>query len=395
MAIEIITIGTELLLGDILDTNARAIALALRESGLDLHWISTVGDNPSRIAQSLRQATSRAEGVITTGGLGPTVDDPTREAAAEAFGLPLEFRPELWEAISARMSRWGRTPTENNRRQAFLPRGALPIENPVGTAPGFIVETSSSAVLSLPGVPREMEHMLKATVIPYLREKLGAPSLIRSTVLHLVGLGESQIDERVGDLERLSNPTVGLAAHSGIIDVRITAKGDHPDQVQSALTRIASEVRRRLPEAVFGQDDETLEEDILARLALRALRLATVEWGTGGKLSGRLGATSGSRSYSAGLTLPGSAADLAEVKAPHRIGDASAKPVDPGPLGPARYTRFRSSHRDCEPGGGSGDLAHLQWTARECRTMGSQRGSVPRVETDPLGRNCFPKIRLI
>ncbi|MGA2112654.1 MAG: CinA family nicotinamide mononucleotide deamidase-related protein [Anaerolineales bacterium] len=314
MAIEILTIGTELLLGDILDTNARAIALALRESGLDLHWISTVGDNASRIAQSLRLATSRAEGVITTGGLGPTVDDPTREAAAEAFGLPLEFRPELWEGISARMSRWGRAPTENNRRQAFLPRGALPIENPVGTAPGFIVETSSSAVLSLPGVPREMEHMLNATVIPYLREKSGAPSLIRSTVLHLVGLGESQIDDRVGDLERLSNPTVGLAAHSGIIDVRITAKGNHPDQVQSALTRIASEVRRRLPEAVFGQDDETLEEDILARLAARALRLATVEWGTGGKLSGRLGATQARESYSAGLTLPGSAADLAEVK---------------------------------------------------------------------------------
>ncbi len=314
MAIEIITIGTELLLGDILDTNARAIALALRESGLDLHWISTVGDNPSRIAQAVRQASSRAEGVITTGGLGPTVDDPTREAAAEAFGLPLEFRPELWEAISARMSRWGRTPTENNRRQAFLPKGALPIENPVGTAPGFIVETASSALLSLPGVPREMEHMLKATVIPYLQEKLGARSLIRSTVLHLVGLGESQIDERVADLEQLSNPTVGLAAHSGIIDVRITAKGDHPAQLLASLAQMASEVRKRLPEAVFGQDEETLEQVVLSRLALRALTLATVEWGTGGRLSGRLGATSAPGSYAGGLTLGGSASGPAEVR---------------------------------------------------------------------------------
>lgn len=314
MASEILTIGTELLLGDILDTNARVIALALRESGLDLHWISTVGDNPNRIAQSLQLATSRAQSVITTGGLGPTVDDPTREAVSQAFDLPLEFRPELWEEISARMSRWGRTPTENNRRQAFLPRGALAIKNPVGTAPGFIVETASSAVLSLPGVPREMEHMLHATVIPFLRDKSGARSLIRSTVLHLIGLGESQIDDRIGDLEQLSNPTVGLAAHSGIIDVRITAKGDQLDQVQSDLARIASEVRRRLPEAVLGQDEETLEEVILAHLGNLGSSLATVEWGTGGKLSGRLGDARASQAYSAGLVLPGPAADLAEVK---------------------------------------------------------------------------------
>jgi nicotinamide-nucleotide amidase len=314
MALETITIGTELLLGEILDTNARAIALALREVGLDLHWISTVGDNPTRIAQSLRQAASRAQGVITTGGLGPTVDDPTREAAAEAFGRPLEFHPELWEAISERMSRWGRTPSQNNRRQAFLPEGALPIQNPVGTAPGFIIELPESSLLSLPGVPREMEHMLHATVIPYLREKLGTRSLIRSTVLHLVGLGESQIDERVADLEQLSNPTVGLAAHSGIIDVRITAKGDRLDLLQASLSQVAIEVRRRLPEAVFGQDEETLEASVLHRLADRALTLATVEWGPGGRLSGRLGATPLSGAYLAGLALPGTANNLAEVR---------------------------------------------------------------------------------
>jgi hypothetical protein len=159
-----------------------------------------------------------------------------------------------------------------------------------------------------------MEHMLKATVIPYLQEKLGARSLIRSTVLHLVGLGESQIDERVADLERLSNPTVGLAAHSGIIDVRITAKGDHPAQLLASLAQMASEVRKRLPEAVFGQDEETLEQVVLSRLALRTLTLATVEWGTGGRLSGRLGATSAPGSYAGGLTLGGSAAGPAEVR---------------------------------------------------------------------------------
>ena len=139
---EIITIGTELLLGETTDTNTRFIARLLRSLGVDLYRTQTIGDNVGRIAETVRLALTRADIVITTGGLGPTVDDPTRQAIAEACDAPLEFHPELWEQITARIARYGRIPTENQKRQAYIPKGAIVIENPVGTAPAFIVEIS-------------------------------------------------------------------------------------------------------------------------------------------------------------------------------------------------------------------------------------------------------------
>jgi competence/damage-inducible protein CinA-like protein len=313
MAVEVITIGTELLLGDILDSNAQFIARALREAGIDLFWKTTVGDNPERIAEAVRLALSRAEAVITTGGLGPTVDDPTREAVARATGRPLEFRPELWQQIQDRMARWARAFPDNNRRQAYLPQGAMAIENPVGTAPGFIVEAEHSCVLTLPGVPREMQHMLGEAVIPYLRSRLGVQAMFRSRVLHLAGVGESVIDEKIGEFETLGNPTVGLAAHNGIIDVRITAKGEREAELAAEIGRLEAEIRRRLAEAVFGADDETLEGVTLRRAAEKGERVAVVEWGTGGKLGGRLAAAGFPETFVGGLTLPGLAASLESV----------------------------------------------------------------------------------
>jgi nicotinamide-nucleotide amidase len=156
---EIITIGTEILLGEILDTNAQYLARALRDAGVDLYRKTTVGDNTRRIAQAIQQAQERCDIVITTGGLGPTVDDPTREAVALAVGVETEFRPELWEQIESRFRRFNRQPTENNKRQAYVPRGALAVENPVGTAPAFIVENGEQAIISLPGVPSEMKYL--------------------------------------------------------------------------------------------------------------------------------------------------------------------------------------------------------------------------------------------
>src|SRR5210317_331623 len=147
---EIITIGTELLLGETIDTNTRYIARALRDEGVDLYRTSTIGDNPERIAEIVREGLQRAEIIITTGGLGPTVDDPTREAVALAMDVKTEFKPELWEQIQERFQRHGRTPTENNKRQAYIPEGAVPIENSVGTAPAFIGETKKHAIISLP-----------------------------------------------------------------------------------------------------------------------------------------------------------------------------------------------------------------------------------------------------
>src|SRR4030066_1722983 len=156
---EIITIGTELLLGEIVDTNSHFIARCLRDAGIDLYRKTTVGDNVKRIAFAIQQALERCDIVITSGGLGPTVDDPTRDAVALAVGMTSEYHPELWEQIKARFLRYGRVPTENNRRQAYIPKGAIAIENPVGTAPIFIVELGNQVIISLPGVPREMETL--------------------------------------------------------------------------------------------------------------------------------------------------------------------------------------------------------------------------------------------
>ena len=290
---EIITIGTEILLGDILDTNAPFIARSLRASGVDLYRKTSVGDNAHRIANIIREALERAQIVITTGGLGPTVDDPTREAVALAFGVPSEFRSDLWEQIQARFRRFHRSPTENNKRQAYVPQGAIAIENPVGTAPSFIVERADHCVISLPGVPSEMEYLLEHAVIPYLRDHYHLRGIIKTRILHTAGAGESQIDDLVGDLEQLSNPSVGLAAHSGQVDVRIVAKAESEAEADRMLEKTEATVRQRLKEWVYGVDDETLPEVVMQTLSARGWKLAVVECGLGGELIGKLASTPG------------------------------------------------------------------------------------------------------
>jgi nicotinamide-nucleotide amidase len=285
---EILTIGTEILLGEILDTNARQIAISLRENGFDLFRKTTVGDNTDRIAQAIQEALMRSEIIITTGGLGPTVDDPTREAVALATGVRVEFRPELWEQIQDRFRRYNRQPTENNRRQAYIPQGAIAVENPVGTAPAFIVEIGNRCVISLPGVPSEMEHLLQHMIIPYLLDRYQIHSLIKMRILHTAGIGESQIDDLMGDLEFLSNPTVGLAAHSGQVDVRIVAKAENEVDASNAIKTIEDELRKRLGDWVYGADQETLEYVALTTLETIGWHLAVVESGTLGELTRRL-----------------------------------------------------------------------------------------------------------
>src|SRR4030067_3500282 len=184
---EIITIGTELLLGEIVDTNAPFLARCLRDAGIDLYRKTTVGDNIKRIAQVIQQAMERCEIVITTGGLGPTVDDPTRQAVALAVDAPVEFHPELWDQIQSRFKLFNRQPTENNRRQAYIPAGAQAILNPVGTAPAFLVEKNHKLTIALPGVPREMEYILEHSVLPILRERYQLQGLIKTRILHTVG----------------------------------------------------------------------------------------------------------------------------------------------------------------------------------------------------------------
>jgi nicotinamide-nucleotide amidase len=290
---EIITIGTEILLGEIVDTNARHLARALRDAGIDLYRKTTVGDNTKRIALAIQQSLERCDIVITTGGLGPTVDDPTREAVALAMGVENEYRPELWEQIQSRFRRFGRQPTENNRRQAYVPQGAIAIENPVGTAPIFIFESGHRVVISLPGVPREMEYLLQNAILPYLHQHYHIQGIIKARVLHTSGAGESQIDDLIGELEELSNPTVGLAAHSGQVDIRITAKADCPESADDLIKPVEKTIRDRLGNWIYGADQETLEDIALQAVGRNAWTLTVIESGLGGELIRRLASIQG------------------------------------------------------------------------------------------------------
>lgn len=309
-AAEIITIGTELLLGETVDTNTRYIARALRDEGLDLYRTSTIGDNVERIAEIIQEAMTRSEVIITTGGLGPTVDDPSREAVALALGVEIEFRPELWEQILERFQRHGRIPTDNNKRQAYVPKGALAIENAVGTAPAFIGITEKHAIISLPGVPREMEYLMQHKVIPYLKERFDLSGVIKSRVLHTSGVGESQIDERIDDLERLTNPTVGLAAHAGQVDVRITAKAKTEDKANALIQTVESQLRKRLRSWIYGADEDTLEGVALDVLSSYGWELCVVEANLGGRLIRQLADTDGPFAGGEMLKTPPSPEDL-------------------------------------------------------------------------------------
>jgi competence/damage-inducible protein CinA-like protein len=307
---EIITIGTEILLGEIVDTNARYIARHLRQNGVDIFRTSSIGDNVERIAMAINEARARADVVITTGGLGPTVDDPTREAAARAFGVEVEFRQELWEQVLERYARYNRTPTENNKRQAFVPQGAEAIENLVGTAPAFLMKGKPGVVICLPGVPREMEYLMENEVIPRLRRHFGLAGVLLVRVLHTAGVGESQIDEKIADLEELANPTVGLAAHAGTVDVRIAAKGGTPEEAAARLAGVEADLRERLGSWIYGADDERLADAAGRHLEKLGWRLGVVEAGLGGLLCGEL---AGMSQFAGGQVLPAPPRDPADL----------------------------------------------------------------------------------
>ncbi len=314
---EIITIGTELLLGETVDTNTRFLARELRSLGVDLYRALTVGDNVERIAEAVNQAMGRAQIVITTGGLGPTVDDPTRQAIAQAVGVELVFRQELWDQITARIARYGRTPGENQKRQAFIPKGAQPIENPVGTAPAFIVETAACSIISLPGVPSEMETLLTQSVLPYLITHFDLHEVIKVRTLHTSRIGEGAIDELIGDLETLANPTVGLTAHSGVVDIRIAAKSSTESEADQLISTLEKDIRARIGEGIFGADDETLEAVALQAVARNGWTLACIESGLESSLLTRF-SKNPSPVYRGGTTGNILPADLAgAVKALH------------------------------------------------------------------------------
>lgn len=266
---EIITIGTELLLGEIQDTNTRFLARHLRQIGVDLYRVTTVGDNVLRIAEMIRESLMRADIVITTGGLGPTIDDPTRNAAAVAFNVEMVFHTDLWQQIEKRFGLRGIVPTENNQKQAYLPANAVAIHNPVGTAPAFYIPDHEKIVICLPGVPGEMETIFSETVISLLTEKYALSQVIKPRVIHTSGIGESVIDDLIADLESNSNPTVGLSAHPGRVDIRITAKANSEVEAEELIRGVESIICQRLAGCIYGIDDDTL----LQVIALRASKI--------------------------------------------------------------------------------------------------------------------------
>jgi nicotinamide-nucleotide amidase len=288
---EVIAVGSELLLGQIVDTNSAVIARHFASIGLNLFYKTTVGDNLARTTAVIRQALDRSDVIVTTGGIGPTADDITREAVAAATGRELVFSERLMGQIEAYFASRGFRLSPSNRRQAYIPAGALAIDNPVGTAPGFIVEDDKKTLITLPGVPREMEYLLVQRVLPYLRERYGIQGEIRLRILKCVGLGESRIGERLADfMEKGANPTVGTLAHLGQVDIRIAAKGVDAAHAEKLIAPVEAEIRARLGAAVFGADADTLEAEIGRRLAARDAKLALVEVGTAGAATERVAA---------------------------------------------------------------------------------------------------------
>ena len=288
MKAEIITIGTELLLGQIIDTNSAFIAQQLANIGFDVYTKTTVGDNEVRISDAISKALQRSDVVITTGGLGPTVDDKTRDAVAMATERELFLDKMLLKEIKELFERRGLTLGENNPLQAQIPTESIPIHNPVGTAPGFIVKFRNSYVISLPGVPHELHHLMDHTVLPFLKEEFDIKAVIKTRVLRTAGEGESNIDRRIAEFEESTNPTVGLAAHPGAVDIRISAKARNESEALKMLDEMEMQLRNCLGNMIYGTDKETIEEVVIKMLADQTLRLAVYETNTGGHLTYRL-----------------------------------------------------------------------------------------------------------
>ena len=288
---EIIAIGTEILLGEITDTNSVFMARALRDIGVNVYYMTSVGDNLGRIENAIRLALSRAEIVITCGGLGPTVDDMTRQAIANATDRELVFQQELFDMISERFRGFGVTMTENNRQQAYLPTDATVIENPVGTAPSFSVETNLGVVISLPGVPREMKYLMTSAVVPYLLDKYDLGIIVART-LRTAGIGESSLDDLIGkELLSQSNPTVGLAAHHGSVDVRVTAKAETPAEASVMLEQMQVKLEKKIGQHIFGTDEATIEAVVQDLLEQHNSKIVVVEAGLPNAIMSRLNKT--------------------------------------------------------------------------------------------------------
>ena len=283
---EIIAIGTEILLGDIVNTNAAYLARGLASMGINTYHQEVVGDNPARVMETFEKAFERANLVITSGGLGPTQDDLSKEMGARYFGVPLKEDAEARAHIEKYMHRLGRKITENNWKQALLPEGSIPLYNHNGTAPGFILHVDERILIMLPGPPSELIPMFDEQVLPYLRTL--SEDVMVSRTLHISGTGESAVESRLHDqMERLMNPTLAPYAKEGIVDLRITAKAHSEAEAYQMIDPVEEEIRSIFGNQVFGADDQTLESVVVELLADRGWKVATAESCTAGWASGQ------------------------------------------------------------------------------------------------------------
>ncbi|MGA0253892.1 MULTISPECIES: competence/damage-inducible protein A [unclassified Vulcanococcus] len=294
MTAEVLCVGSELLLGNITNGNARWIAEQLAALGVPHQRQMVVGDNRERLMAEVRQAAGRCRVLITTGGLGPTPDDLTTEAIAAAFETPLVEHPEIWAEIQARLSARGRICSPSNRRQAFLPEGAAVLPNPTGTAPGMIWSpVPGFTVLTFPGVPSEMKAMWQQTAAPWLRQSGLAAGVFASRMLRFWGVSESALAEEMADLLEQANPTVAPYAGAGEVKLRITARAEHQADAEALLLPVEREIRRRTGQSCFGVDEQSLAEVVLQQLRLRGQTVAVAESCTGGGLGAALAAVPG------------------------------------------------------------------------------------------------------
>ncbi len=307
MKVEIVAVGTELLLGQIVDTNSSWMGAELAAAGLDSHFQTKVGDNPARIEAVLRQALDRSDAVICCGGLGPTQDDLTREVIAEVMGVDLVLDEAIEARIRDMFGSRGRTMPENNLRQAMVPVGASPIPQQPGTAPGLVCPVGDKVIYAVPGVPYEMKEMVTGTIVDDLRRRAGEQGVIASRVLRTWGMSESGLAEvladRITELDDGGDATLAFLA-SGVegLKVRITAKGVDQDDVVAKLDAEEAVIRPLLGDIVFGLDDDTIESVVLGRLRELGLTLAVAESVTGGYMAGRICAVPGaSRVFRGGV----------------------------------------------------------------------------------------------
>ncbi|HWA16516.1 MAG TPA: competence/damage-inducible protein A [Gemmatimonadales bacterium] len=391
--IELLTIGTELLLGLTLDTNSAEIGRALAGAGLTVVRRTSVSDRPDDIRDGAESALRRTGLVLCTGGLGPTADDVTKKVVADLFGMPLVFDESIWQAILERFARFGRKPVEKNRSQAEVPRGATVLPNKWGTAPGLWLEGAQGIAIMLPGVPHEMRNLLHSEVLPRLAQR-GNGRVVRSLMVRTTGMPESTLAERIEGIEQRIAPLT-LAYLPGVdgVDLRLTAWSLETSEADRRLAKAAEEIRTLLGPCTYGQDDNDLADVVLQELGARGLKVSTAESCTGGLLGARITAIAGSsRSYTGGVVAYDNEVKVRQLDVPRELiaqhGAVSAEVAEAMARGVARRFGTETSMSItgiAGPGGGTPEKpvglvfvgvvnGNEAWT--ECLQLGGDRDQI-------------------